>query len=542
MTQRLRHAHIFLLFVLLAFTLPLPIRAQDGDIRQLVRQAADAAVRRDYRQSADLLFRARSKAEAENNYEQLFWIYTNLGINQAELLNYADALQNFTKAYQIALDHLDKRSVLSIRNNIAGLYMMNHENAKALGEYRKIYADARNSRDSVLLGGCALNIATILVGNGQYTQATSYMAQAEKLLGKDPSNTLSLLTLQTDYLLGTQQAEKAYTLLQRACTGAAALSPHPQLVMLQARAALHTGRYAEAEQQAHRALASQGVDLAMKRAIFELLSRTLSAQQRYKEALQYKDSVQSVADTLTSVTGQKLFEARQIQFDIWQKQQEIDNYHSRHKLEMAIMALAALAVLVLAWALMVQRRNNRQQHKLTALELEHEQQQRQMLQEKIAQEQANRQREKEQSQRTIEQRGRELMSQALQAANRNDTLRDLLAVIDADPSLQHTANPQLTRTLSALRHQLDASTEWKDFTTYFEQANKHFIEELQTRHPQLTPADLRYLALIYINLSSKEIALLLNITPEYSKKKKQNMARKLGLNSTQSMYEYLRSI
>ena len=235
MTQRLRHAHIFLLFVLLAFTLPLPIRAQDGDIRQLVRQAADAAVRRDYRQSADLLFRARSKAEAENNYEQLFWIYTNLGINQAELLNYADALQNFTKAYQIALDHLDKRSVLSIRNNIAGLYMMNHENAKALGEYRKIYADARNSRDSVLLGGCALNIATILVGNGQYTQATSYMAQAEKLLGKDPSNTLSLLTLQTDYLLGTQQAEKAYTLLQRACTGAAALSPHPQLVMLQAR-------------------------------------------------------------------------------------------------------------------------------------------------------------------------------------------------------------------------------------------------------------------------------------------------------------------
>ncbi len=542
MIHILRPAFSFFLLLLTVAALPLHVRAQDSDIRKLVRQAADAAVRRDYRQSADLLFRARSKAEAESNYEQLFWIYTNLGINQAELLNYADALQNFTKAYQIALDHLDKRSVLSIRNNIAGLYMMNHENTKALGEYRKIYADAKNSRDSVLLGGCALNIATLLVGNAQYAQAASYMAQAKQLLGKDPANTLSLLTLQTDYLLGTRQAENAYALVKRACTGNPSLGSHPQLAMLQARTALHTSRYAEAEQHARQTLTSEGVDLSMKRAIFELLARTLAAQQRYKEALQYKDSVQSVADTLSSVTGQKLYEARQIQFDIWQKQQEIDNYQSRHKLEMAITALIALAMLVLAWALMVQRRNNRQQHKLTALELEHEQQQRQMLQEKIEQEQANRQREKEQSQRTIEQRGRELMSQALQAANRNDALRDLLAVIDSDPTLQHSANPQLSRTLTALRHQLDSSTEWKDFTTYFEQANKHFIVELQTRHPQLTPADLRYLALIYINLSSKEIALLLNITPEYSKKKKQNMARKLGLNSTQSMYEYLRSI
>ncbi len=541
MPHLIRHTFVFLLLAVFA-ALPLHVRAEDGDIRQLVRQAADAAVKRDYRKSADLLFRARSKAEAENNYEQLFWIYTNLGINQAELLNYADALQNFTKAYQIALEHLDKRAVLSIRNNIAGLYLMNHENAKALSEYEKIYADARQSRDSVLLGGCALNIATILVGNGQYPQAASYMAQAKQLLGKDPANALPLLTLQTDYLLGTEQTEKAYALVQRANKECPALRSHPELPMLQARAALHTARYAEAEQLAHRALSYKGVDLAMKRAVFELLSRTLSAQQRYEEALHYKDSVQSVADTLSSVTGQKLFEARQIQFDIWQKQQEIDNYQARHKLEMAIMALIALAVLVLAWALMVQRRNNRQQHKLTALELEHEQQQRQMLQEKMEQEQANRQREKEQSQRTIEQRGQELMSQALQAANRNDALRELLAVIDSNPTLQHNDNPQFTRTLSALRHQLDSSTEWKDFTTYFEQANKHFIAELQTRHPQLTPADLRYLTLIYINLSSKEIALLLNITPEYSKKKKQHMARKLGLNSTQSMYEYLRSI
>lgn len=125
------------------------LAATSDKARQLVRQAANAAVHKDYRQSSALLFKARSEAEAAADYDQLFWVYTNLGINQAELLNYADALQHFTKAYQIATKHLDERRVLSIRNNIAGLYMMNHEQNKALAEYTKIYADIKGSTDSV---------------------------------------------------------------------------------------------------------------------------------------------------------------------------------------------------------------------------------------------------------------------------------------------------------------------------------------------------------------------------------------------------------
>ncbi len=532
-----------LVFILVSLACVLPTQAQnDASIRQLVRQAADAAVKRDYRRSADLLFKARSQAEATENYEQLFWVYTNLGINQAELLNYADALQSFSKAHQIAVDHLDKRSVLSIRNNIAGLYMMNHENAKALDEYLKIYADIRSGHDKVLIGGCALNIATLLVDAKRYKEAESYMLKAETLLGTDERNVVSLLSLRTDYLLGTQQAPAAYQLVQLATAKHPQLASQPEMTVLRARTAFFTNRYDETVAQAQAALQQKSADLSMKRAIFELLARALTAQHRYEAALQCKDSVQHLADSLTNVTGQKLFEARQVQYDIWKKQQEIDNYQQRHRLELALIALAVVALLVVAWALVVQVRNSRQQRRLAALELQREQQGRQILQQQMEQEQANLLRDREQGQRTLELRGRELMSQALQAASRNDAVRGLLEVIDADPAMQSNANPRLRHALASLRHQLDESSEWKDFTTYFEQANKHFLVALHARHPQLTPSDIRFLTLIYINLSSKEISLLLNITPEYSKKKRQHMVRKMGLSTTQSLYEYLRSL
>lgn len=548
MTQQPNTCHITLLAKCLATRITLlcalcltvchavPALAATSDkARQLVRQAANAAVHKDYRQSSALLFKARSEAEAAADYDQLFWVYTNLGINQAELLNYADALQHFTKAYQIATKHLDERRVLSIRNNIAGLYMMNHEQNKALAEYTKIYADIKGSTDSVFTGGCALNIATLLTDKHQYAQARPYMEQAELLLGRYDENRAALVTLRTDYLLGTGNAEGAYRLVADAQTKYPALQHNADILYLRARTALMRALADEAVAQGRLALAQPGIDLSMKRAIFELLSQAYSMQQCYEQALACKDSVVAVSDALSNLTGQKLYEARQIQFDIWQKQQEIDNYKKRHALEMALLVVVLIASGALVWALVVKTKNARQQRKLAHMELEHEQVQREALQQKLANEQA----EQEQSRRTIEQRSRELMSKAMQAANRNDSLRELLHTLETDSGLDLDKRPELKRTLAALRHQLDSTVEWKDFTTYFEQTNGQFLQQLKHLHPTLTANELRYLSLVYINLSSKEIALLLNITPEYCKKKKQQVARKMGLTDPRTLYAYL---
>lgn len=545
MHHKCKKKHLFskvVAHIVLCLWLLVPIRLEAGNsdsARMLMRQAVDAAVQHDYRRSSALLFRARSEAEKSADYEQLFWVYTNLGINQAELLNYADALQHFSKAYQIAIDHLDNRKVLSIRNNIAGLYMMNHENAKALAEYMGIYNDVKGKKDSVFIGGCALNIATLQLSEGKYAKALPYIVEAERMLGHNIENKATLTELRVDYLLGIHQPSIAYNLVQQVMVKYNALAPLPEMQLLHARTAQAIGRVDEAVVAGQGVLRARNVNLSMKREVFTLLSALYTQQGNYPKALACKDSVVWATDSLASVTGQKLFEARQIQFDIWQKQQEIDNYQSRHRLELALTLTAIVACCILVWALWVQKRNNRQQHRLSALELEREQERREALQARLTAEQVAMEAEQAASHRTIEQRSRELMSKALQAANRSDALRELLHALDDNVVLHQVDDPVLKRTIANLRHQLDSSVEWKDFTTYFEQANATFIQSLKRNHPTLTANEIRYLSLVYINLSPKEIALLLNITPESCKKKKQQVARKMGLTDPKMLYYYL---
>lgn len=545
MHHKCKKKHLFskaVAHIVLCLWLLVPIRLAAGNsdsARMLMRQAVDAAVQHDYRRSSALLFRARSEAEKSADYEQLFWVYTNLGINQAELLNYADALQHFSKAYQIAIDHLDNRKVLSIRNNIAGLYMMNHENAKALAEYMGIYNDVKGKKDSVFIGGCALNIATLQLSEGKYAKALPYIVEAERMLGHNIENKATLTELRVDYLLGIHQPSIAYNLVQQVMVKYNTLAPLPEMQLLHARTAQAIGRVDEAVVAGQGVLRARNVNLSMKREVFTLLSALYTQQGNYPKALACKDSVVWATDSLASVTGQKLFEARQIQFDIWQKQQEIDNYQSRHRLELALTLTAIVACCILVWALWVQKRNNRQQHRLSALELEREQERREALQARLTAEQVAMEAEQAASHRTIEQRSRELMSKALQAANRSDALRELLHALDDNVVLHQVDDPVLKRTIANLRHQLDSSVEWKDFTTYFEQANATFIQSLKRNHPTLTANEIRYLSLVYINLSPKEIALLLNITPESCKKKKQQVARKMGLTDPKMLYDYL---
>lgn len=545
MHHKCKKKHLFskvVAHIVLCLWLLVPIRLEAGNsdsARMLMRQAVDAAVQHDYRRSSALLFRARSEAEKSADYEQLFWVYTNLGINKAELLNYADALQHFSKAYQIAIDHLDNRKVLSIRNNIAGLYMMNHENAKALAEYMGIYNDVKGKKDSVFIGGCALNIATLQLSEGKYAKALPYIVEAERMLGHNIENKATLTELRVDYLLGIHQPSIAYNLVQQVMVKYNTLASLPEMQLLHARTAQAIGRVDEAVVAGQGVLRARNVNLSMKREVFTLLSALYTQQGNYPKALACKDSVVWATDSLASVTGQKLFEARQIQFDIWQKQQEIDNYQSRHRLELALTLTAIVACCILVWALWVQKRNNRQQHRLSALELEREQERREALQARLTAEQVAMEAEQAASHRTIEQRSRELMSKALQAANRSDAIRELLHALDDNVVLHQVDDPVLKRTIANLRHQLDSSVEWKDFTTYFEQANATFIQSLKRNHPTLTANEIRYLSLVYINLSPKEIALLLNITPESCKKKKQQVARKMGLTDPKMLYYYL---
>ncbi len=56
-----------------------------------------------------------------------------------------------------------------------------------------------------------------------------------------------------------------------------------------------------------------------------------------------------------------------------------------------------------------------------------------------------------------------------------------------------------------------------------------FFTEIQSRFPQLSASDLRMLALLKLNLNSKEIAGILNISPDSVKKSRYRLRKKMEL-------------
>lgn len=61
-----------------------------------------------------------------------------------------------------------------------------------------------------------------------------------------------------------------------------------------------------------------------------------------------------------------------------------------------------------------------------------------------------------------------------------------------------------------------------------ESSNNHFQVQLKHKHPALTTYDIRLCTYLKSNLSTKEIALLLNITPDSVKKAKHRLRKKIG--------------
>ncbi|MCE7996123.1 MAG: sigma-70 family RNA polymerase sigma factor [Roseivirga sp.] len=62
-----------------------------------------------------------------------------------------------------------------------------------------------------------------------------------------------------------------------------------------------------------------------------------------------------------------------------------------------------------------------------------------------------------------------------------------------------------------------------------ESSNRHFQLRLKSQHPGLTSYDLRLCTYLKSNLSTKEISVLLNITPDSVKKAKHRLRKKLRM-------------
>jgi len=81
--------------------------------------------------------------------------------------------------------------------------------------------------------------------------------------------------------------------------------------------------------------------------------------------------------------------------------------------------------------------------------------------------------------------------------------------------------------------------EWEIFEQLYNEAHGNFFKRLKETYPQLTPSDLRLCAYLRMNLSSKEIAPLLNISVRGVEERRYRLRKRLDLSTETNLTELI---
>jgi hypothetical protein len=133
----------------------------------------------------------------------------------------------------------------------------------------------------------------------------------------------------------------------------------------------------------------------------------------------------------------------------------------------------------------------------------------------------------------LEHKEAQLSAMALQMYQKNELMREL------KEKLEQTATIQGNEVSRILNRGQAQDREWADFDTHFESLNRNFYTRLKQHFPGISPNDLKLCALIKLNLSIKEMAGILNISPDSVKTARYRLRKKLQLNTEDNLTDFI---
>ena len=117
---------------------------------------------------------------------------------------------------------------------------------------------------------------------------------------------------------------------------------------------------------------------------------------------------------------------------------------------------------------------------------------------------------------------------------------DFLSTIKLE--LINGGDKSITSVVKIIDKNLNNTDDWKMFQEAFNNADKNFLKKVKDKHSSLTPNDLRLCAYLRLNLSSKEIAPLLNISPRSVEVKRYRLRKKMELPHDSNLTNYILEI
>ncbi|MFC4220642.1 helix-turn-helix and ligand-binding sensor domain-containing protein [Flagellimonas marina] len=135
----------------------------------------------------------------------------------------------------------------------------------------------------------------------------------------------------------------------------------------------------------------------------------------------------------------------------------------------------------------------------------------------------------------IENKNRELAISTMSILKKNKFLSHLKSQLNSISDKGRS----IKTVIKEIDQNINSEDDWKFFEDAFNNADKDFLKRIKSKHGDLTNNDLRLCAYLRLNLSSKEIAPLLNISVKSVEMKRYRLRKKFNLPHQNNLTDYI---
>ncbi len=142
----------------------------------------------------------------------------------------------------------------------------------------------------------------------------------------------------------------------------------------------------------------------------------------------------------------------------------------------------------------------------------------------------------------VKHKNKELANATLHLIHKNKTLSELKKDLDKlyKNTNEYSNERDLAKSLiKKVNKDLNNEKNWELFNRYFDEVHQDFINRVKDKHNNLTPKELRLCAFLRMNISTKEIAPLMNISVRGVEISRYRLRKKMNLKRDVNLTEYI---
>lgn len=441
----------------------------------------------DYVLAIDHYLQAEEIYKRNNQNVELAIVYNALGIENRNLQLHEKAIDYYQRAVAINLDINDLENLSKNYSNLGVSFQDIGEIDKAVENYKKSLELAERIGSSSTIAQNSLNLGTIYLKNKNLKKAirlfrkSLHICRTNKITYGMVLNYINIGSVYTDM--------KKYD--------SAIINLDSSL-----KYAKKVGLPKEESQ------------------IYEHLSHVYKQKNDFKNAFHYQSLFKLINDSLITIEKQQKIIALEDKYTISQEEKTILEMQTKavsQKLTIVSLILVALSLLLIAFWFVFKHKKEVQKKKLALLTAD-----------KMALE--------------IKVKNSELNQKTLNIAhlkeNNKEVTKGIEALLESSPGASNEMKALLRKAkLSAKKDNI-----WQEFDLRFKANHSGFYTKIMAEYPDLSPVEVRIVALLRLNLTSKEIAEIMQRSTKTIENNRGNIRKKMNLQRSENLTSFILAI